>query len=145
MPETISTALNTIPTTIPHFLINTKSKKNSNQILVESLQNDSNQILNTPKDKLEIAECFYLKLYSSTVIEKTVQNQFFQRVPTVATADQYLNCKILQWGTLLQPSPNFSEDYVIPSLQLNKDQKKKVFTAVWDDIRPEFVGFTRAG
>ena len=44
---------------------------------------------------------------------------------------QYLNCKILHGGTLLQPLPNafgmqkyFSEDYVIPSPKLNDDQKK---------------------
>ena len=77
---------------------------------------------------------------------------------------QYLNCKILHGGTLLQPRPNFREDYVIPSPQLNEDQKKrssrkikvffprnqvktkkKVFTAIWDYTRPEFVGFIRAG
>ena len=59
---------------------------------------------------------------------------------------QYLNCKILHGGTLLQPWPNFSGNYVIPSPQLNEDQnKKKVFTAIWDYIRPEFVGFIRAG
>ena len=28
-------------------------------------------------------------------------------------------------GTLLQPSPNFTGDYAIPSPQLNADQKKK--------------------
>ena len=44
---------------------------------------------------------------------------------------QYLNCKILHGGTLLQPWPNefgmrkyFSEDYVIPSPKLNEHQKK---------------------
>ena len=31
---------------------------------------------------------------------------------------QYLNCKILHGGTLLQPWPNFSGNYVIPSPQL---------------------------
>ena len=48
--------------------------------------------------------------------------------------NQYLNCKILRGGTLLQPWPNafgmrkyFSEDYVIPSPKLNEHQKKKVF------------------
>ena len=44
---------------------------------------------------------------------------------------QYLNCKILHEGTLLQPWPNafglrkyFSENNVIPSPKLNEDQKK---------------------
>ena len=45
--------------------------------------------------------------------------------------NQYLNCKILHGGTLLQPWPNalgmrkyFSEDYVILSPKLNEHQKK---------------------
>ena len=49
----------------------------------------------------------------------------------VYTYDQYLNCKILYGGTLLQPWPNafgmqkyFNEDYVIPSPKLNEHQKK---------------------
>ena len=78
---------------------------------------------------------------------------------------QYLNCKILHGDTLLQPWPNFRENYVIPSQQLNDDQKKRsspkievffpqnhvktnkkrVFTSIWDYLRPEFVGFIRAG
>ena len=65
---------------------------------------------------------------------------------------QYLNCKILHCGTLLQLRPNFSQNYVIPSPQLKCffpgtrwRPKKKVFTAIWDYIRPEFVGFIRAG
>ena len=85
---------------------------------------------------------------------------------------QYLNCKILCGGTLLQPWPNFRGNYVIPSPQLKcfspkpgEDQtglrrklkcffpeikwrskkKAKVFTAIWNYIRPEFVGFIRAG
>ena len=33
---------------------------------------------------------------------------------------QYLNCKILHGGTLLQPGPNLSEDYVILSTKLKK-------------------------
>ena len=48
--------------------------------------------------------------------------------------NQYLNCKILHGGTFLQPSPNFSGDFVIPSPQLNEDQKKKgkkVFAENW--------------
>ena len=84
--------------------------------------------------------------------------------------NQYLNCKILHGGTLLQPRLNFRENYVIPSQQLNDDQKKrsspkievffpqnqvntkkkkkkrkKVFTTIWDYLLPEFVGFIRAG
>ena len=46
---------------------------------------------------------------------------------------QYLNCKILHGGTLLQPWPNafglqkyFSEDYIILSPKLNDDQKKSL-------------------
>ena len=80
---------------------------------------------------------------------------------------QYLNCNILHGGTLLLPWPNafgmrkyFSRNYVIPFPKLNEDQKKafvenwrirwrpkkkKVFTAIWDYIWPEFVGFIRAG
>ena len=45
---------------------------------------------------------------------------------------QYLNCKILYGGTLLQPWSNafdiqkyFSEDYAIPSPKLNKHKKKR--------------------
>ena len=58
---------------------------------------------------------------------------------------QYLNCKILhgEGGTLLQPLPNFSGNYVISSPQLHEN-KKKVF-AIWDYIRPEFLKFIRAG
>ena len=44
---------------------------------------------------------------------------------------QYLNCKILNGGTLLQPWPNafgmrkyFSEDYVIPSSKVMKPKKR---------------------
>ena len=40
---------------------------------------------------------------------------------------QYLNCKILHGGTLLQ---YFNEDYVIPSPKLTEDQKK-VFAKNW--------------
>ena len=46
--------------------------------------------------------------------------------------NQYLNCKILHGGTLLNPWSNafdmrkyLSEDYVIPSPKLNEHQKKK--------------------
>ena len=56
---------------------------------------------------------------------------------------QYLNCKILQGGTLLQPWPNafgmrkyFSEDYVIPSPKLNQHQKK-VFAGNWSVFSPK--------
>ena len=45
---------------------------------------------------------------------------------------QYLNCKILHGGTILQPWRNafgmrkyFSEDYVIPSPKLNEHRKKR--------------------
>ena len=45
---------------------------------------------------------------------------------------QYLNCRILHGGTLLQPWPNafgmrkyFSQGYVIPSPKLNEHQKKR--------------------
>ena len=77
---------------------------------------------------------------------------------------QYLNCKILHGGTLLKPWPSFSGDYVIPSPQLNENQKKglrrklkcffleikwrpqkQVFASVWDYIRPEFLEFIRVG
>ena len=34
-------------------------------------------------------------------------------------------------GTLLQPSPNFSGDDVIPSPLLNEDKEKKVFAENW--------------
>ena len=40
---------------------------------------------------------------------------------------QYLNCKILHGGTLLQ---YFSEDYVIPSPKLTEDQKKMSFPKI---------------
>ena len=78
---------------------------------------------------------------------------------------QYLNCKLLHGGTLLQPWPNafglrkyLSDVNVIPlpkliedqknkvftgnwsafSSKLGEDQKKKVFAAIWDYIWPEF-------
>ena len=51
------------------------------------MQNDSSQILNKPKEKLEIAQRFYEKLHSLTVIDETLQNQFLQHVPTIVTAD----------------------------------------------------------
>ena len=41
----------------------------------------------------------------------------------------------------------FSGNYVTSSPKLSEDQKKKkkkIFTAIWDYIRPEFVGFNRA-
>ena len=38
----------------------------------------------------------------------------------------------------------FSGNYVIPSTKSNEDQKKKVFTAIWDYIRPDFAEFIRA-
>ena len=57
--------------------------------------------------------------------------------------NQYLNCKILHGGTLLQPWPNafgirkyFSEDYVILSSKLNKHQKK-VFAGNWSGFSPK--------
>ena len=90
----------------------------------------------------------------------------------IAKCSQYLNCKMLHGGTLLQPWPNpfgmqkhFSGIYVIPSLKSSEDQKKKerscrkiksfcprnqaktkkkVFTAIWNYILPEFGEFTRA-
>ena len=58
--------------------------------------------------------------------------------------------KNFAWGMLLQPWPNafgmwkhFSGIYIIPSLKSSED-KKKVFTAIWDNILLEFVGFTPA-
>ena len=65
---------------------------------------------------------------------------------------QYLNRKILLGGTLLQPWPNafgmrkyFSGNYVFPSPKSSEYQKKKkVITAIWDYIQPEFLGFIRA-
>ena len=51
-------------------------KKIHKKTFIEFLQNDSSQSLNTSKDKLEIAKCFYEKLYSSAVIDETQQNQF---------------------------------------------------------------------
>ena len=39
----------------------------------------------------------------------------------------------------------FAENWSIFSLKSGEDQKKKVFTAIWDYIRPEFVRFIRAG
>ena len=62
-------------------------KENYKKTYIETLQNDSSQILNTPREKLEIAKRFYEKLYFSTVIDKTQQNQFLQHVPTIVTAD----------------------------------------------------------
>ena len=57
---------------------------------------------------------------------------------------QYLNCKILHGGTLLQPWPNafgmlqyFSEDYMIPSPKLNEHQEKKVFAENWSVFSPK--------
>ena len=51
-------------------------KENHKKTDIESLQNDSSQTLNTPKDKLEIAKRFNEKLYSSAVIDETLANQF---------------------------------------------------------------------
>ena len=51
------------------------------------MQNDSIQSLNTPKDKLKVAKRFYEKLYFSTDINETLQNQFLQHVPTFVIAD----------------------------------------------------------
>ena len=57
---------------------------------------------------------------------------------------QYLNCKILHGGTLLQPWPNpfgmgkyFSEDYVIRSPKLNEHQKIEVFAENWSGFSPK--------
>ena len=62
-------------------------KENHKKTYIETFQNDSSQILNTPREKLEIAKRFYEKLYSSTVIDETLQNQFLQHVATIVTAD----------------------------------------------------------
>ena len=39
----------------------------------------------------------------------------------------------------------FAENWSVFSLKSGEDQKKKVFTAIWNYYRPEFVGFIRAG
>ena len=57
-------------------------KENHKKTYIEILQNDSRQILKTPKQKLEIAKRFYEKFYSSTFIDETLQNQFLRHVPT---------------------------------------------------------------
>ena len=54
----------------------------------------------------------------------------------ILALNQYLNCKLLHGGTLLQPWPNFSGNYVIPSPQL-KDQKKKVYAKNWCVFSPK--------
>ena len=80
--------------------------------------------------------------------------------------NQYLNCKILHGGTLLQPWPNafgkrkyFSEGYVVFAPKLGEDQKKErsspqiwsvfhsksIFPTISNYNRPEFVGFIHAG
>ena len=59
--------------------------------------------------------------------------RFWSNIPRFFVAfSQYLNCKILHGGTLLQPWPNafgmpkyVNEDYVIPSPKLNEHQKKR--------------------
>ena len=57
---------------------------------------------------------------------------------------QYLNCKILHGGTLLQLWPNafgmrkyFNEDYVIPSPKFNEHQNEKVFAENWRVFSPK--------
>ena len=62
-------------------------KENHKKTYIETLQNDSSQLLNTPREKLETAKRFYEKLYSSTVIDETMLDQFLQHVPTIVTAD----------------------------------------------------------
>ena len=57
---------------------------------------------------------------------------FFKEINQLwSTYTQYLNCKILHGGTLLQPRPNafgmrkyFKKYYEIPSPKLNEHQKK---------------------
>ena len=39
----------------------------------------------------------------------------------------------------------FTENWSVFSLKSSEDQNKKVFTAIWDYIPPEFVGFICAG
>ena len=39
----------------------------------------------------------------------------------------------------------FAENWSVDSPKSGEDQKKKVFIAIWDYVRPEFVGFIRAG
>ena len=38
----------------------------------------------------------------------------------------------------------FSGNYVFPSPKSSEYQKKKVITAIWDYIQPEFLEFIRA-
>ena len=63
-----------------------------------------------------------------------LQMQFFRFGLLIICYNQYLNCKILHGGTLLQPWPNaigmlkhFSGNYVFPFLKSSEDKKKKIF------------------